>query len=226
MEHSNIQAAVEAVLFASGEPVESEKLCEAVGIVKDQLEEALGSLADKYSKAESGITLLSLNGSYQLATKEELATFIKAALEIKKNSVLSPAAMEALTIVAYNQPVTKGFVEHVRGVDSSGVVNSLVDKGLLAEAGRLDLPGRPIAYKTTDNFLRCFRLSSLDDLPPIPDKQEQITIDEITKENDTEEKSMTVRGDDNDNCFMDTAWYYSGYCYPAAFFHYSTDRSE
>ena len=161
MEHSNIQAAVEAVLFASGEPVESEKLCEAVGIVKDQLEEALGSLADKYSKAESGITLLSLNGSYQLATKEELATFIKAALEIKKNSVLSPAAMEALTIVAYNQPVTKGFVEH--------------------------LPGRPIAYKTTDNFLRCFRLSSLDDLPPIPDKQEQITIDEITKENDTEE---------------------------------------
>ena len=141
MEHSNIQAAVEAVLFASGEPVESEKLCEAVGIVKDQLEEALGSLADKYSKAESGITLLSLNGSYQLATKEELATFIKAALEIKKNSVLSPAAMETLTIVAYNQPVTKGFVEHVRGVDSSGVVNSLVDKGLLAEAGRLDLPG-------------------------------------------------------------------------------------
>lgn len=114
MEHSNIQAAVEAVLFASGEPVESEKLCEAVGIVKDQLEEALGSLADKYSKAESGIMLLSLNGSYQLATKEELATFIKAALEIKKNSVLSPAAMEALTIVAYNQPVTKGFVEHVR----------------------------------------------------------------------------------------------------------------
>lgn len=187
MEHSNIQAAVEAVLFASGEPVESEKLCEAVGIVKDQLEEALGSLADKYSKAESGITLLSLNGSYQLATKDELATFIKAALEIKKNSVLSPAAMEALTIVAYNQPVTKGFVEHVRGVDSSGVVNSLVDKGLLAEAGRLDLPGRPIAYKTTDNFLRCFRLSSLDDLPPIPDKQEQITIDDITKENDTEE---------------------------------------
>ncbi len=187
MEHSNIQAAVEAVLFASGEPVESEKLCEAVGIVKDQLDEAISTLSEKYSNAKSGITLLSLNGSYQLATKEELAPFIKAALEIKKNSVLSPAAMEALTIVAYNQPVTKGFVEHVRGVDSSGVVNSLVDKGLLAEAGRLDLPGRPIAYKTTDNFLRCFRLSSLEDLPPIPDKQEQITIDEITKENDTEE---------------------------------------
>lgn len=187
MELSNIQAAVEAVLFASGEPVESEKLCEAVGIVKEQLDEALDALAEKYNKAESGIALLNLNDSYQLATKEELAPFIKAALEIKKNSVLSPAAMEALTIVAYNQPVTKGFVEHVRGVDSSGVVNSLVDKGLLAEAGRLDLPGRPIAYKTTDNFLRCFRLSSLDGLPPIPDKQEQITIDDIAKEDEIEE---------------------------------------
>ena len=187
MEISNIQAAVEAVLFASGEPVESDKLCEAVGIVKEQLDEAVSALEKKYSSEDSGITLLSLNGSYQLATKEELAPFIKAALEIKKNSVLSPAAMEALTIVAYNQPVTKGFVEHVRGVDSSGVVNSLVDKGLLAEAGRLDLPGRPIAYKTTDNFLRCFKLTSLDDLPPIPDKQEQITIDEITENKVSEE---------------------------------------
>jgi len=126
-------------------------------------------------------------GHISLPQKKSLRHSLRRLLEIKKNSVLSPAAMEALTIVAYNQPVTKGFVEHVRGVDSSGVVNSLVDKGLLAEAGRLDLPGRPIAYKTTDNFLRCFRLSSLDDLPPIPDKQEQITIDEITKENDTEE---------------------------------------
>ena len=92
---------------------------------------------------------------------------------------LSPAALETLTIIAYNQPVTKGFVENVRGVDSSGVVNSLVEKDLLAEAGRLDLPGRPIAYKTTENFLRAFRLSSLKDLPPLPEPTEQVTIDEI-----------------------------------------------
>ena len=92
--------------------------------------------------------------------------------------------METLTIIAYNQPVTKSFVENVRGVDSSGVVNSLVEKGLLAEAGRLDLPGRPIAYKTTDNFLRSFRLSSLNDLPPVPEHNQQITMDDIAKNND------------------------------------------
>ena len=132
--------------------------------------------------------LLRLENSYQLAAKEIYAPYIKAALEIKKNSVLSPAAMEALTIVAYNQPVTKGFVEQVRGVDSSGVVNSLVEKGLLAEAGRLDLPGRPIAYKTTDNFLRAFRLSSIKDLPELPDHKEQISFDELLENRENEEQ--------------------------------------
>ena len=170
---------VEAVLFASGEPVDAERLCETVGLVKDELEQVLEALDEKYSKPDSGIELLRLNDSFQLATKQEFAPCIKTALEIKKNSQLSPAALEALTIIAYNQPVTKGFVETVRGVDSSGVVNSLVEKGLLAEAGRLDLPGRPIAYRTTDNFLRSFRLSSLKDLPPLPEQTEQITIDEI-----------------------------------------------
>ena len=116
-----------------------------------------------------------------------LHTLLKSRLEIKKNSALSPAAMEALTIVAYNQPVTKGFVEQVRGVDSSGVVNSLVEKGLLAEAGRLDLPGRPIAYKTTDVFLRAFKLSSVKDLPELPEQKEQITFDELLE---NEEKAQ------------------------------------
>ena len=170
---------VEAVLFASGEPVDTQRLCEAAELVKDELDEVISSLRQKYSQPDSGIELLKLNDSYQLATKQEYAACVKSALEIKKNSQLSPAALETLTIIAYNQPVTKGFVENVRGVDSSGVVNSLVEKDLLAEAGRLDLPGRPIAYKTTDNFLRAFRLSSLNDLPPLPEQNEQITIDEI-----------------------------------------------
>lgn len=100
-------------------------------------------------------------------------------MEIKKNTALSPAALEVLTIVAYNQPVTKSFVEQVRGVDSSGTVNSLVDKKLLTEAGRLDLPGRPIAYKTTDAFLRAFQISSLEELPELPEQKAQVTIDEI-----------------------------------------------
>ena len=191
MEDVKISAVIEAILFASGEPIEEEKLCEAAQITKAELEEALSDLSDKYNSDDSAIMLLKLERAYQLAAKEVYAPYIKAALEIKKNSVLSPAAMEALTIVAYNQPVTKGFVEQVRGVDSSGVVNSLVEKGLLAEAGRLDLPGRPIAYKTTDNFLRAFRLSSIKDLPALPEEKEQISFDELleqtSKENAEEE---------------------------------------
>ena len=179
MELEEMIPVVEAVLFAGGEPVDKQRLCQSAGIVEQELEKVIAALEEKYSKPESGIELLRLNDSFQLATKQQFAPYIKSALEIKKNSQLSPAALETLTIIAYNQPVTKGFVENVRGVDSSGVVNSLVEKDLLTEAGRLDLPGRPIAYKTTDNFLRAFRLSSLKDLPPLPEPTEQITIDEI-----------------------------------------------
>ena len=179
MENINISAVIEAILFASGEPIEEEKLSEAASITKQELDEAIETLRTKYEAEDSALSLLKLENAYQLAAKEDYAPFIKAALEIKKNSVLSPAAMEALTIVAYNQPVTKGFVEQVRGVDSSGVVNSLVEKGLLTEAGRLDLPGRPIAYKTTDSFLRAFRLSSIKDLPELPEQKQQISFDEL-----------------------------------------------
>lgn len=181
MDIQKLSALVEAILFAGGEPVELDRICEAADAVVSEVQEAIKLLEEKYSE-NSGIELLKLNDSYQLATKQEFAPYIKSALEIKRSSAFSPAAMETLTIVAYNQPVTKGFVESVRGVDSSGVVNSLVEKGLLAEAGRLDLPGRPIAYMTTDNFLRAFKLSSLDDLPPLPEQTGQITIDEILKD--------------------------------------------
>ncbi|MDE5577553.1 MAG: SMC-Scp complex subunit ScpB, partial [Oscillospiraceae bacterium] len=104
-------------------------------------------------------------------------------------------AMEVLTIIAYNQPVTKGFVEHVRGIDSSSVVNSLVEKNLLEEAGRLDVPGKPIAYKTTPAFLRCFQLSSLDDLPALPDSDGQVSFDEILIAKDETEPAETEDGE-------------------------------
>ena len=178
MDIQELANAMEAVLFASGEPVESKRLCQALDSGISEVEEAAALLDEKYSQ-NSGIELLRLEGSFQLATKQTYADRIKQTLEIKRSSALSPAAMEALTIVAYNQPVTKAFVESVRGVDSSGVVNSLVEKGLLAEAGRLDLPGRPIAYVTTDNFLRAFKLSGLKDLPPLPEQSGQVTIDEV-----------------------------------------------
>lgn len=177
MEINKLAQVVEAILFASGEPVETDRLCTAAEAGISEIKEAVELLKEKYEN--SGIELLKLEDSYQLATKEEFSQYIKNALEIKRSAALSPAAMEALTVVAYNQPVTKGFVESVRGVDSSGVVNSLVEKGLLAEAGRLDLPGRPIAYVTTDNFLRAFKLSSIEELPPLPEQTGQITIDEV-----------------------------------------------
>lgn len=166
-------AHLEAVLFSSGDPLPADKICSALLIAKNDLAEAVSYLERKYSASDSGIELLRLEGAYQLAVKKQFAPDVKAVLEIKKGASLSPAAMEVLTIAAYNQPVTKAFVEHVRGVDSSSVVNSLVEKDLLCEMGRLDLPGRPVAYKTTDNFLRAFGIGSLDELPPLPEQKEQ-----------------------------------------------------
>lgn len=161
-------AALEAVLFAGGDPIEPERLANAAGVEKGALAQLADELNSYYAKTGSALTVLKLAGSYQLATRPEFADNVKAAAESKKNIPLSPAAMEVLTIIAYNQPVTKGFVEHIRGVDSSGVVGSLVTRDLVEEAGRLDVPGRPIAYRTTANFLRCFGLSSLEELPPLP----------------------------------------------------------
>ena len=179
MENFEKIAAVEAILFAGGEPIDADKLALAAGVEPMELDGIIKALEEKYSQESSGIELLHLEDQLQLATKQRYAEQIKAAFEIRKNTALSAAAMEVLTIVAYNQPVTKSFVESVRGVDSSSTVNSLVEKGLLCEAGRLELPGRPIAYMTTDAFLRSFQISGLSELPPLPDQEAQVTIDEI-----------------------------------------------
>lgn len=192
-------SAVEAILFAHGEPIEAEKLCAAAGVEADMLEKLVQLLIDRYESMGSALTVLKLGNSYQLAVKAEFFDYVRAALESKKNTPLSPAAMEVLTIIAYNQPVTKGFVEHVRGIDSSSVVNSLVEKNLLEEAGRLDVPGKPIAYKTTSAFLRCFQLSSLDDLPALPDSDGQVSFDEILISNDEDGSAdVSDSGDSSD----------------------------
>ncbi|MBR6045255.1 MAG: SMC-Scp complex subunit ScpB [Ruminococcus sp.] len=182
MDINEMTAAVEAILFAGGDPIEGDKLALAAGIEPIELKNVIAALEEKYARPDSGLVLLRLEDSFQLATKQRFSENIKEAFEIRKNSALSAAAMEVLTIVAYNQPVTKSFVENVRGVDSSSTVNSLVEKGLLCEAGRLELPGRPIAYKTTDAFLRSFQISSISELPPLPDQAEQLTIDEVIAE--------------------------------------------
>lgn len=178
---------VEAILFASGDPIEKSRLAQASGIEEETIEKIINMLNDRYEENESALMIIELSDSYQLCAREKFIDYIRAAMETRKAAPLSPAAMEVLTIIAYNQPVTKGFVEHIRGTDSSSVVNSLVEKNLLEEAGRLDVPGRPIAYKTTAAFLRSFQLSSLDDLPAVPNGDSQVSFDELLiKENEAD----------------------------------------
>lgn len=174
-------AVIEAVLFAHGDPITLQKLSEATEIEEEEVVKLIDQLERRYNVQESGLRILRLNDGYQLATRQQYGDYVKKALETKRQAPLSQAAMESLSIIAYNQPVTKAFVEQVRGIDSSSVVNTLVERGLLEEAGRLDLPGRPVAYRTTDNFLRCFGLSSLAELPPIPNQEGQLDFDELAE---------------------------------------------
>lgn len=183
MKFSESMAAVEAVLFACGEPVEAEKLAAATEIEKDTVLKIIDRLNDRYVENNSAFRINRLGESYQMMTQPEFAPYIKTAMENRRQVPLSQAALEVLAVVAYNQPVTKSFVEQVRGVDSSGVVNSLVERDLLEEYGRLDLPGRPIAYKTTENFLRCFGLTDIKGLPAIPDSTDQMDFDEFDEMN-------------------------------------------
>ena len=164
--------AFEAVLFASGEPMSIDRFAQVFEISPEEVIETMDVLSKKLGKNDCGYELVRLENMYQLATKKEFAPYIKKAFDIRRRTPLSPAALEVLAVVAYNQPVTKSFIEQVRGVDCSGVVTTLIEKGLLEERGRLELPGRPLLYGTTKNFLRCFSLNDLSQLPPLP-KNEQ-----------------------------------------------------
>ena len=174
-------AVIEAVMFAHGDPITPEKLSEASGIDLETTVKLIDQLERKYNVQESGLRIIRLNDGFQISTRPEYSSYIKSALETRRQQPLSQAAMETLSIIAYNQPVTKSFVEQVRGIDSSSVVNTLVERDLLEEAGRLDLPGRPVAYRTTDTFLRCFGISSLRELPPLPNQEGQLDFDELAE---------------------------------------------
>lgn len=163
--------AFEAVLFANGEPVETERFCQVFDVDGETVERVMDMLADRLVNSESAVKLIRLDDAYQLCTKKEYAEYIRTVLDMRRKTPLSQAALEVLAVIAYNQPVTKAYVEQVRGVDCSGVVSTLVEKNLLEEKGRLELPGRPLLYGTTSNFLRCFGLKSLDDLPEVPSNE-------------------------------------------------------
>lgn len=172
MEFFQLVAAAEAILFASGEPVRCERIALALEIGSEETEEVLSALAAKLETENSGLRLIRLGEKAQLCTRGEYAACIRVALETRKPPALSQAAMEVLAIVAYRQPVTRAYIEQVRGVDSAYTVSSLVEKGFLEESGRLEVPGRPALFRTTDQFLRVFGLTSLAELTPLPTEGE------------------------------------------------------
>ena len=174
MNNQQIVSALEAVLFASGDPISIDRLSQVFEKTPEEVEKLIKELEIKLEKNKSGFTVVRLENTYQLVTCEEYASYIKKAFDIKRRTPLSPASLEVLAVIAYNQPVTRAFIEQVRGVDCSGVVSTLVEKGLIEERGRLELPGRPLLYGTTKTFLRSFSLNDLSDLPPIPKENPEV----------------------------------------------------
>ena len=163
----------EAILFAGGEPVSLDRIAQVLGVRTPVIDSIASALQEKYNTPSSGIQLMRLADSAQFCNNPAYVEPVREVLDLKRGTPLSQAAMEVLAVVAYNQPVTKAFVEQVRGVDCSGVLSSLMQKDLLEERGRLELPGRPLLYGTTETFLRCFQLSSIEDLPPPPQRGEE-----------------------------------------------------
>lgn len=184
MNIKEMAAKLEAVLFASGEPMPIDRIESVFAIDNKTALKLIAALEESLDARSSGLRVAKMGNNYQLCTRSQHAEHIKAALDLKRRTPLSSAAFEVLSVIAYNQPVTKAFVEQIRGVDCSGVITTLVEKQLVEEKGRLELPGRPLLYGTTDNFMRCFGITDLSELPPLPK-------DETTDENSAEQISMS-----------------------------------
>ena len=183
-----MQIAAEAILFASGEPVHISRLCMALDTDRPRAEEALRRLGDHYAFERRGIRLVCMEDSYQLCSAPDYAEVIRKAFEIRKTAKLSQPALEVLAIVGYYQPVTRAQVDQIRGVDSAYTVGLLLDRKLIEECGRLQVPGRPRQYRTTQNFLRSFHIKTLDELPPLPGVEEsgQMRMEEEPSESGEE----------------------------------------
>ena len=167
MEQTEVQRAIEAILFAAGERIETERLAAALETDPADIRHATEALADQLAYNRRGIRIIKLEDGYQMVSSGEMADYVTKCLETRKPPKLSSSQLETLTIIAYYQPATKAMVEQIRGVDSSYSVSALLNKTLIEEAGRLNVPGRPIQYRTTPDFLRTFGIASLEELPPI-----------------------------------------------------------
>lgn len=171
MEQTELERLLEAVLFAAGEPVPADRLAFAAEVDESEIHEAAKAVMDRFAFERRGIRVLRLENSYQMCSAGEFSAFVTKALETRKPPKLSAAQLESLTVIAYYQPATRAYVDKIRGVDSSYSIGALQTKKLIEECGRLDVPGRPILYRTTPDFLRTFGLNSLDELPQIDKPQ-------------------------------------------------------
>ena len=190
MEQIELQRAIEAILFAAGERIEISRLCMALEADPDEVQAAADALANELAYNRRGIRILRLEDGYQMVSSGEMADYITKALETRKPPKLSSSQLETLTIVAYYQPATKAMVEQIRGIDSSYSITALLNKKLIEDAGRLNVPGRPIQYRTTPDFLRTFALNSLEDLPEI----EKVNLGEPVFEENSDQQLQIGEG--------------------------------
>ena len=188
MEMEELQRIIEAILFAAGECVEISRLSVSLEVDENEIKAAADALADKYSFERRGVRVIRLENAYQMVSSGEMADYVTKTLETRKPPKLSASQLEALTIIAYYQPATKALVEQIRGVDSAYSISALLNKKLIEEAGRLNVPGRPTQYRTTPDFLRTFGLSSLDELPSIDrvDLGQQLSLEQLEEQSGRE----------------------------------------
>ena len=189
MERDELVQAVEAMIFASGRPVSAKAISEILEVETKEIEEAINVLKEKLLECNSGVQIIKVNDTYQFATLEKFYAYICKLLDNRPKPTLSQAALEVLSIVAYNQNTTRAEIERVRGVSSDSALNKLIEYNLVEEAGKMNAPGRPMMYKTTEDFLKMFGYTSLKDLPELPNIKEalgeedgQVTIGEVVKE--------------------------------------------
>ena len=191
MEIEKIKSIIEAILFAAGRPVTKTELMLCLEISEDDIQAILENMQEEYKNQARGIELIKVENSYQLCNKKELYEYVYPILDKRSKPKLSNAALETLAIIAYNPKITRAEIEAIRGVSADACVYKLLEYGLVEESGKIDLPGKPMSYKTTEEFLRMFGYSSLEELPELPryklDENQQIVIDDLIEENSSQE---------------------------------------
>lgn len=199
---NNIEAIIEAILFSAGRSVSKKEIIIALEISEEKINDILGNMILKYKEKNRGIEIIKINDEFQLCTKKELYEDIYPVLDKRLKPKLSNASLETLSIIAYNSKITRAEIEAIRGVSADACVYKLLEYGLIEEAGKLDLPGKPMSYKTTNEFLKMFGYISLEELPKLPkyklDENRQIVIDEIIDEDDKKDEDNEIELEKND----------------------------